>query len=270
MIKMIALDLDNTLLNSKMEISDMNTKILKKLHKQGKKIVLCTGRPINAIWDWLNQLGLMSEDDYSVNFNGSLIVHNIDKKPLMADGMKRTHFKNLHDFCVNNNFPLDILDFSGLYPISDLPISGYEKRFGMSLRAAYTPFFKLPEVDYSKAVICTEPATIDQIVKTLPKQLKEDFHIVRSQPMILEFLKPGIDKGSALDLLLRHFEWTRENLMTFGDAENDLEMLASAGIGVSMANGTPEAKQTANHVTALDNNHDGVADFLETYFATND
>ncbi|GAB5052867.1 Cof-type HAD-IIB family hydrolase [Pediococcus ethanolidurans] len=269
MIKMIALDLDNTLLNADKKISEANTQILKKLHKQGKEIVLCTGRPINAIWDWLTQLGLMGENDYSVNFNGSLVIRNVDKKPLMADGMKRAHFGDLHKFCLANEYPLDILDFSGVYPINDLPLSGYEKRLGGNMHFLHVPFAKLPAVDYSKAVICTEPATLDHIVTHMPAQLKQEFHIVRSQPMILEFLKPGIDKGSALDVLLKHFEWTRDNLMTFGDAQNDLEMLASAGVGVAMANGTPEAKQTANQVTAVDNDHDGVANFLTTYFAAN-
>lgn len=51
MIKMIALDLDNTLLNSQKEISERNAKILRHLHQEGVKVVLCTGRPINAIWN---------------------------------------------------------------------------------------------------------------------------------------------------------------------------------------------------------------------------
>lgn len=267
---MIALDLDNTLLNSEKKISETNTRVLKQLHRQGKRIVLCTGRPINAIWDWLKQLELMGEKDYSVNFNGSLVIHNVDKQPLMADGMKRAHFADLHKFCMAHGYPLDILDFNGGYPINDLPLSGYEKRLGGNMHFLHTPFIKLPAVDYSKAVICATPATLNHIVAHMPAQLKQEFHIVRSQPMILEFLKPGIDKGSALDVLLDHFGWTRENLMTFGDAQNDLEMLASAGVGVAMANGTPEAKQTANQVTAVDNDHDGVAQFLTTYFSQND
>lgn len=266
MIKMIALDLDNTLLNSEKKISETNTKALKQLHKQGKAIVLCTGRPINAIWDWLTQLGLMDENDYSVNFNGSLVIHNVDKKPLMADGMKRDHFAHLHEFCAAHQYPLDILDFNGVYPINDLPLSGYEKRLGGNMHFLHIPFAKMPDASYSKAVICTDPGVLDQIVANMPEQLTKEFHIVRSQPMILEFLKPGIDKGSALDVLLKHFGWTRDNLMTFGDAQNDLEMLASAGVGVAMANGTAEAKRTANRETDLDNNHDGVADFLTSYF----
>jgi HAD superfamily hydrolase (TIGR01484 family) len=58
MIKMIALDMDNTLLNSQKEISPRNEAVLKRLHEQGIKIVLCTGRPINAIWPYIEQLGL--------------------------------------------------------------------------------------------------------------------------------------------------------------------------------------------------------------------
>lgn len=69
MIKMIALDLDNTLLNSRKEISARNEAVLKKLHEQGIHVVLCTGRPINAIWPYIEQLGLTAAEDYTITFN---------------------------------------------------------------------------------------------------------------------------------------------------------------------------------------------------------
>ena len=68
MIKMIALDLDNTLLNSRKEISARNEAVLKKLHEQGIRVVLCTGRPINAIWPYIEQLGLTAAEDYTITF----------------------------------------------------------------------------------------------------------------------------------------------------------------------------------------------------------
>ena len=63
MIKMIALDLDNTLLNSDKEISKRNEQVLKQLHEQGIRVVLCTGRPINAIWPYIEQLGLTQDEE---------------------------------------------------------------------------------------------------------------------------------------------------------------------------------------------------------------
>ena len=65
MIKMIALDLDNTLLNSDKEISARNERVLKALHDRGVHVVLCTGRPINAIWPYIEQLGLTRPDDFT-------------------------------------------------------------------------------------------------------------------------------------------------------------------------------------------------------------
>ena len=77
MIKMVALDLDGTLLTSDKKISQRNEAILKQLHHDGIKIVLCTGRPINAIWKYIEQLGLTNVDDYTITFNGALVIQNV-------------------------------------------------------------------------------------------------------------------------------------------------------------------------------------------------
>ena len=80
MIKMIALDLDNTLLNSDKEISARNERVLKALHDRGVHVVLCTGRPINAIWPYIEQLGLTRPDDFTITFNGGLVINNVTKE----------------------------------------------------------------------------------------------------------------------------------------------------------------------------------------------
>ena len=89
MIKMIALDMDNTLLNSQKEISPRNEAVLKRLHEQGIKIVLCTGRPINAIWPYIEQLGLTTADDYTITFNGGLVVNNQTRAALSEHGISK-------------------------------------------------------------------------------------------------------------------------------------------------------------------------------------
>lgn len=89
MIKMVALDLDNTLLNSNKEISQRNERVLKQLHQQGIKVVLCTGRPINAIWPYIEQLGLTDPEDYTITFNGGLVINNESREHLFELGMKK-------------------------------------------------------------------------------------------------------------------------------------------------------------------------------------
>ncbi|KRM81888.1 hydrolase [Limosilactobacillus coleohominis DSM 14060] len=90
--------------------------------------------------------------------------------------------------------------------------------------------------------------------------------MVQSQPHILEFLPQGVDKAVGLKHLLQHLGMDYSNLMTFGDADNDLGMIKAAADGVVMANGLPQVKAVANHL-ASSNDDDGVAVYLERFFA---
>lgn len=127
MIKMIALDLDETLLNTDKTISEENATALRQLHEAGIKIVLCTGRPINAIWHYLEQLGLTTDDDYTITFNGALVIQNSTKEALAQSGLSRNDFEPLHAFAAANHYPMDVLDFDQVYPIADLTPSVYEQ-----------------------------------------------------------------------------------------------------------------------------------------------
>ncbi|GAY72136.1 HMP-PP hydrolase [Lentilactobacillus kosonis] len=158
MIKMIALDLDNTLLTSEKTISKVNEAVLKKLHNNGIKVVLCTGRPINAIWHLIEQLNLLQPDDYTITFNGALVVHNQDKGELAKSGVAKTQWQPLHDFAATVGAPLDILNFDQVYGITDLKPSLYEAQFHGQLKFDHMPFGELDaQQQYSKAVICDKP-----------------------------------------------------------------------------------------------------------------
>lgn len=269
MIKMIALDLDGTLLTSDKTISKRNENALKKLHNSGIKIVLCTGRPINAIWRFIEQLGLVEDDDYTITFNGSLVIHNSDKQELFKQGIKKSDFDMIHRYCEQINAPLDILDYEQVYPLTDLKPSLYREQFHGNINFVSENFNDLSlENLYSKAVICDEVALMDEYQTNLTEQVKDQYHIVRSQPKIMEFLEKDMDKSVGLGHLLSNFGWDFSNLMAFGDAENDLGMLKAAGVGVVMENGKEDIKAAGDAVT-LNNDADGVADFLEKYFEKN-
>ncbi|WP_214463637.1 Cof-type HAD-IIB family hydrolase [Levilactobacillus brevis] len=266
MIKMIALDLDETLLNTDKTISEENATALRQLHEAGIKIVLCTGRPINAIWHYLEQLGLTTDDDYTITFNGALVIQNSTKEALAQSGLSRNDFEPLHAFAAANHYPMDVLDFDQVYPIADLTPSVYEQMLKAPMKFIPTAFADLPDQLFSKAVMATDAAILDQVVAKLTPELTKLYHVVRSQPKILEFLAADMDKAVGLGQLLTHFGWDFSDLMAFGDAENDLGMIRAAGDGVAMQNGQPAVKAAANHQTPVDNNHAGVAAYLQHVF----
>lgn len=266
MIKMIALDLDNTLLNNEKEISKRNEKVLKKLHEQGIHVVLCTGRPINAIWPYIEQLGLTTPDDYTITFNGGLVVNNLTKEHLFEVGMNKQDLKPLLDFVQAEKIPLNVLDFDRVYELNDFPGSIYRTVL-KNIEFKNIASAELPDKTYSKAVMAIPAEKLTPIIKGLPTDLKKHYHAVQSQPMIMEFLPIGLNKAVGLKVLLEHFDEDFSNLMSFGDADNDLEMIKAAQQGIVMANGLPQVKKVATAITDS-NEDDGVATYCEQFFAT--
>lgn len=268
MINTIALDMDNTLLDSQKKISPRNTAVLRKLHENGVHVVLCTGRPINAIWPYIEQLGLTHPDDYTITFNGGLVVNNVTRKSIFHNGFSYEDLKDVFRFAHEHNYPLDVLDFDRVYEIMDMPRSIYKGTL-KNIEFVDSDFDELPagQHPYAKVVMAIEPHRLSRIIEKIPANIKRAKHVVQSQPHILEYLPQGVDKSVGLKHLLAHFDSDFSNLMTFGDADNDLGMTKVAADGVVMANGLPEVKEVADHLTAS-NDDDGVAVYLEKVFAT--
>lgn len=204
MIKTIALDLDNTLLNNRKEISARNEAVLKRLHEQGIHVVLCTGRPINAIWPYIEQLGLTTPEDYTITFNGGLVINNLTKEHLFERGMAKQDLQPLLSFVEANEIPLNVLDFDQVYELNDFPGSVYRTVL-KNIKFESIASRHLPEKVYSKAVMAISPEELSPIIKHLPASLKEQYHAVQSQPMIMEFLPIGVNKSVGLKALLDHF-----------------------------------------------------------------
>lgn len=265
-ITTIALDLDNTLLNSKKNISATNTAVLKQLHQQGKRIVLCTGRALTLIKPWLQQLDLTQPTDYSITYNGGLIQNNVTNEILSQTVLTKTDIAILYRDARKLDFPLDVLGIDGVYSLMELGKSDYENYLKHQLPFKNLTFEQLPEHEvYGKAVCATTKAVVQRIRYQLSPATQEKFQIVPSRREMLEFMPAGVNKAAGLKQLLAHFGDDFSNLMAFGDEENDLEMIQAAGIGVAMENAIPQVKAVAQAVTK-NNDADGVAYYLRQYF----
>lgn len=264
MITTIALDLDNTLLTSEKTISPRTEKVLKQLHAAGKRVVLCTGRPIKAIQPYLKQLGLNQPTDYAITFNGGLVQQNTTGDVLARTSVTKDDIKPLYDLAKQKGFYLDAIDLQRVYSLVDLGKSPYEDFLKGLLPFTDLNFADLPADNlYGKVVSAGKDAKTVQA--DLPASITDFFHVVPSRRNLLEFLPPHTDKSSGLKALLGHFDESYDNLMAFGDEENDLGMLKAAKVGVAMDNAIPTVKAATTHAT-LTNDEDGVAVFLEKYF----
>ncbi|WP_286136922.1 Cof-type HAD-IIB family hydrolase [Philodulcilactobacillus myokoensis] len=263
---MIALDLDNTLLNRDKVISHFNEKILRQLHRNGIRIVLCTGRPLKAVEQYIDQLGLNTDFDFTITFNGALVLNNATKKILFKHTLAKEDFRSLYQFAKNRALALGILDFKRVYPIIGLKEAHFNQHLRDVLQFVPTSFDDLKDIGYSKALMPdNDPKKLDDVQQNLPEDIKNRYHVVRSQPHLMEYLAPKMDKAVGLAELLKHLHLNFDQLMAFGDAENDAGMIKKAEKGIAMANAQPEIKSIADDQT-LTNDEDGVGVYLKHYF----
>lgn len=266
MIKLVAIDLDGTLLNSQKEISPRNHAAIAKAKAQGIKVVICTGRPLEAIHPFLAQLNLEEPGDYSITFNGGFVQKNDTGEILEKKVLTSEQVEELITLAQTIDMPLDLLSGGNVYtlPTSVQHLSLYPE-INPLLTHIPTPLADLDwQRPYNKAVIGYEQQFLDQKITEIPAVFKEMYEVIKSRAVLLEFMPKGVTKAYGLDLLAKDLGLTPAEIMSIGDEENDLPMIEYAGIGVAMANAVEQVKTIANFITAS-NEEDGVAQVIEKY-----
>ena len=121
-----------------------------------------------------------------------------------------------------------------------------------------------PECSNSHIPMIDEPEILQRAVDNLPEEVYEKYTVVRSAPFFLEFLNKEVNKGVGVEMLAKHLGVKREEVITMGDAGNDLHMIEYAGMGIAMGNAFDEVKEAANYITDS-NNEGGVAKAIEKF-----
>lgn len=265
--KLIALDLDGTLLNGKAKISQRTKRVLAAAQRAGHHVVIATGRPDNISERYYDQLHLTTP---MINFNGALI-----HRP-------HQHWAGERQLTIHRQTALALLQLRQAFPIRAVVAEG--KQLLLPDRpVAHLPFF--PSMRHPRALLAQETLRRDPIsmtffiqAKTLPalqQAIQAQFPEVAVQTWgawsgdntALEVIQQATNKASALDHILPQFGLTQRDVIAFGDDDNDAEMLTAAGLGIAMANAKPQIQALAGHTTRHANQADGVARFLARYLA---
>lgn len=268
-IKMVAIDIDGTLINDQRKITPKTVAAIKTASKQGVKVVLCTGRPMTGVRAYLDQLGLNDADDeYVISFNGGL-AQSTSGNVLVNYTMSFAEYADWQSYCIKEGVKSQIETRDYIYTINrDIsPYTVYESEL-VSMPIRYRSFDELSQIQdqyiIAKAMMVDEKARIDQAWKDLPESMTTRFSIVRSEDFYLEFMNKQASKGNALHVLSQELNIKQDEVMALGNAQNDDSMIEYAGLGVAMGNSVPETMAIADVKTA-DNNHDGVAEAINKY-----
>jgi Cof subfamily protein (haloacid dehalogenase superfamily) len=263
MIKLIALDMDGTLLNKERAISARNYQAIQDAKRAGIKVVLASGRPRKGLQPYLEQLGLTGKEDFVISYNGSLVQCVESGEVVYQTYLKGSDVKKV--FKISEQLGLYIHAFSvkqGLITHKNNPWTDLEAETN-ALTVNEVDFNKLDDDEYFiKVMIVADEKQLTPAIAKIPESLKQQYTVVRSAAIFLEVLHPDCNKGIAVEKLCQLLDISASEVMCVGDAENDHAMLRFAGLAVAMENADDETKALADHITSS-NSNDGVAMAIE-------
>ncbi len=267
-IKLIAVDLDGTLLSSNNSILPETQKTLKQAIDSGIQVVLATGRPLSGVMQFNQELGLAGDKQYNIVFNGA-VIQNLAGKVLMNQEM------NYHDF--TNMRRLQRLAHVNLHFETPECFWTCDRELGvnLSVNAAMTKNIikvrkaeEIPQDFTFNKVGFSETDDVEEVEKlwnNIPEWAFAKYDVVRSFSSNIEINIKDASKGNALINLADRLKIAPSQVMVFGDQGNDISMFLNPSFKkVAMGNAIEMIKDNADYITE-DNDHDGIAKALKKF-----
>lgn len=267
--KLLVLDLDGTLTNSKKEITRHTKETLIKAQEAGLKVVLASGRPTYGVAPLANELELQKYEGYILAYNGGEIIDWKTRELMYEKQLDSDLLPYLYRCAKENDFA--IVTYENEYVLTEKPDDEYV------LKEALLNVMKIKKVDnfleavkhpITKCLIVGESSRLALLEKEMYEKLKDRMGVFRSEPYFLELVPKGIDKAQSLSVLLEEIGMTKNEMIAIGDGFNDLSMIQYAGLGIAMENAQDVVKQAADFIT-LSNEEDGVAYAVEKFYLDN-
>ena len=257
------MDLDGTLNNDQKVITEKTRAALLMAQEQGIRLVLASARPSPGLYRERDVLRLQDHGGILMSYNGGRIVDAATGRVLFETAMDlqqaRTVLRALESLPVT-----PILDDGKQFYVTDR--NGYQVAYECRNNAMQcvevenlADFISFAPV---KILMSVDPRIISQIQKQIASVLPPRLLVVQTAPFYLEIIPSTINKGRGLLEICKALNVDPGEVIAFGDAENDIPMLQTAGIGVAMGNAGAQVKAAADMVTGS-NNEDGIAAALE-------
>jgi Cof subfamily protein (haloacid dehalogenase superfamily) len=254
MYKLVAIDLDDTLLNDDREISEATKATLAEAVARGVIITLATGRMYASAAKIAEQLQLNVP---LITYQGALVKNSLDGQVLYERYVPYDIAQWVYNYCSENGLHLQGYVNDQLYVKEENEeIVAYSKLSNIPyiVEPNFASILAQPQ---TKLLIIDEPAKLDRIGDHFRSVIGTQAHITKSKPNFLEIMHPEGTKGNALRFLAEHYDCSLAVTIAIGDSWNDHDMVEIAGLGVAMANAVEPLKQIADFITAS-NNDDGV------------
>jgi hypothetical protein len=262
-IKLVALDLDDTLLDSGLKISEDCVRAIQEVRRRGVRVTISTGRMYSSALPYAQQLEI---DVPLITYQGAWVKNTLSGEVLYFKPVPRKpaievmkYFKIAGVHChsyYNDQLVMESLSAEGKF---------YSQLAGVEIVLVDDLIARLDTEDAMKimAISHDEKQLLD-MERNLKLDYGDNLHITRSKPYFLEVMHVQANKAKALEVVARHYGIHRQEVMAIGDSYNDLEMIEWAGLGVAMGNAFEPVKEAADFVTTS-NEEEGVAEALRRF-----
>ena len=263
-VKLIALDLDDTLLNDERQITDLNVRALQECAQKGIYVVLCSGRAENAILPFVRRLQIAGFEAgrFLIAINGCSIFDLHKRQNIFCRKVEPEILVRANQLAEQAGLRSEVYTPDTIYYREETKWTKLDVDL-CGLNGVTVPDYEnFIREGFTKMLIPGEPEQLLELQEILRKEFKERAVIFTSKPYFLELLPPNCGKGEAVSYLANELKIPIEKTMGFGDSMNDESLIRMTGYGVAMCNGLPAIKNIADFVTDYDNNHDGPGRFI--------
>ena len=289
MYKLVAIDLDGTMLDSYGMVTEKTKKTIKKVEEQGVNVIIASGRPIDSIKSIANEI---DSKKYFISGNGA-IIYDMEKEEIIYEKcMPKEKVLEIIKICEENSIAYNVytekeilataLKYNVLfYNKENLKKEESKKTKITIVKDMYEYVKNKEDTNFLKITVCDETKSVFNSIIRKFKEIKdievldvshmsrktirqgtEDFSI---EYYYTEISRANVDKWYAIEYLMENLNLKREEIMAIGDNINDKMMIENAGLGIAMEQSTPVIKIIADDV-APSNNDDGVAKILQKYY----
>lgn len=266
--KLIVMDMDGTLTNSKKEISPYTQEILIEAQRQGAKLVLASGRPTHGLYIEAKQLRMDEFGGILMSFNGARVIE-YPKETVLYNHVVLPKCKRP---IINNAraLNLSVMIHDGEFVVTDdenCYKADYEASIcHMNIKVVEDLNAYVDHFDPNKFLVSGPADYLKTQLEDFRLPFGDMLTICTSAPFYIEVVDNGIDKGSSLRQLCETLGISQEEVIAFGDEMNDLTMLQYAGHGVAMGNAVKPIKLIADEVT-YSNDEDGIVHVIQPYLS---
>ncbi len=268
MYRLIACDMDETLLNREHQISESDIESIRKLTARGVKFVIATGRPYNSVFRDLKILDLYErKDEYVISFNGSVLTENLNNRILSYQSLSFETASLLYRIGVENNVCIHVYTIDTVYVYNYVPQERVYIEGRMNIAETFeTTLDFLKDVPIIKVLFMNLNMDVLHPLEDVVRAQAEELSISYSSNRYLEFNCLGIDKGYGLSKLADLLNIPIEETIAVGDNINDLPMIKAAGLGIAVRNGNPDILPDCDVILKATNNDDPLTEILERFF----